>query len=209
MSRDERSEPCYTGGMWTKLRSALMGLDLEERILNGATCASLLFLFFPWLSGQFLGGDPVSYSGLEFYISYIGATILIIQIGMLLITFLPILGGPVLVKRPWRAGIRLWLAAQAAVLTIASLSVLTRVTYEFRGLEIRFGVYVSLVCALIATLYAFLLWQEEHQKEVHDLFHHPEDAAHVAPETPENRTQPPPPPPPPPPLQPEEHNIRL
>lgn len=193
--------------MRLKLKHALTGLDLEERILNGATAVSLVFLFFPWLSGQFLGGDPVSYSGLQFYVSYVGAAILLIQLVMLLITFLPMLGGPAIVKRPWRASVRLWLAAQSAVLTLASLSVLTRVTYEFRGLEIRFGVYFSLVCSLIATLYAFLLWQEEHRKEVQDLFHHPEDTA-APPPAPEIRTTLPPPPPPPP-LQPEEHNIRL
>lgn len=197
--------------MWTKLKNALTGLDLEERILNGAMLASLVFLFFPWLSGQFLGGDPVSYSGLQFYVSYIGATILILQIAILLITFLPMVGGPIIVKRPWRAVVRLWLSLQVAVLTLASLSVLTRVTYEFRGLGIRYGVYFSLVCSLIATLYAFLQWQEECRSEVQGLFHHPEDVTHVpAPEPEVVRTQPlPPPPPPPPPLQPEEHNLRM
>ena len=196
--------------MWLKAKNALTGLDLEERILNGATLASLVFLFFPWLSGQFLGGDPVSYSGLQFYVSYIGAAILILHVVILLITFLPILGGPVIVKRPWRATARLWMASQAAVLTLASLSVLTRVTYEFRGLDIRYGVYFSLVCSLIATLYAFLQWQEERRKEVQDLFHHPEDSAHVPVPEPEVRTQPlPPPPPPPPPLQPEDHHLRM
>ncbi len=196
--------------MWSKIRLALTGLDLEERILNGAIVGSLVFLFFPWLSGQFLGGDPVSYSGLQFYVSYIGATILILQVILLLITLLPMLGGPVIVKRPWKAVTRLWLCAQVAVLTLASLSVLTRVTYEFRGLSLRYGVYFSLVCSLIATLYAFLQWQEERRKEVQELFHHPEDVtpAHVP--EPEIRTQSlPPPPPPPPPLQPEDHHLRL
>lgn len=195
--------------MWTKVRLALVGLDLEERILNGATLAAIVFLFFPWLSGQFLGGDPVSYSGLQFYVSYIGAGILLLHLVILLITLLPLLGGPTIVRRAWKAIARLWLASQAAVLTLASLSVLTRVTYEFRGLNVRYGVYFSLVCSVIATLYAFLQWQEERRKEVHEVFHHPEDVTH-APVQPEIRTQPaPPPPPPPPPLPPEEHNLRL
>ncbi len=198
--------------MWKNAQRALAALDLEERILNGAILASLVFLFFPWLSGQFLGGDPVSYSGLQFYVSYIGGTILVLQIFILLITFMPILGGPQIVKRAMRSSVRLWACLQVAVLTIASLSVLTRVTYEFRGLGIRYGVYFSLVCSLIAALYAFLQWQEERRTEVQDLFHHPEDQTHHVP-TPvqEIRTQTvvPPPPPPPPPLQAEDHNIRL
>ena len=97
------------------------------------------------------------------------------------------------------------------MLVLAALSVLTRVTYEFRGLSIRYGVYFALVCALISALYAFLQWQEERRREVQDLFHHPEDAVHVAPPAqPDLRAQhAPPPPPPPPPLPPEEHNLRL
>ncbi len=196
--------------MWQKLRTALLALDLEERILNSATLGALVFLFFPWLSGQFLGGDPVSYNGLQFYVSYIGGTILVLHVVVLLITFLPIVGGPSIVKRPAKAVARLWLTAQAAVLTLASLSVLTRVTYEFRGLGVRYGIYFSLVCGLVATLYAFLQWQEERRKEVQDLFHHPEDVTHVPVPQPEIRTQSvPPPPPPPPPLQPEDHNLRM
>jgi hypothetical protein len=196
--------------MWKKLQTALSSLDLEERILNGATIGAIVFLFFPWLSGQFLGGDPVSYSGLQFYVSYIGGAILLLHVVTLLVTFLPMVGGPAIVKRSWRSVARLWLTLQAAVLTMASLSVLTRVTYEFRGLSVRYGVYFSLVCGLVAALYAFLQWQEERRKEVHDLFHHPEDVTHTPVPQPELRTQPlPPPPPPPPPLQPEEHNLRM
>lgn len=195
--------------MWSNVKRALAALDLEERILNGSTLASVVFLFFPWMSGQLAGRDPVSYSGLEFYVSYIGGTILIIQIAILLMTILPIVGAPVMIRREWRHTIRLWLAIQAPVLILASLSVLTRVTYEFRGLSIRYGVYFSLVCALISALYAFLQWQEERRKEVQDLFHHPEDVATPV-QQPEIRSQQaPPPPPPPPPLQPEDHNLRL
>lgn len=197
--------------MWNNVRRALASLDLEERILNGAVLASLVFLFFPWMSGQFLGGDPVSYSGLQFYVSYIGGAILVLQVFILLLTILPVVGGPALVKRSARATVRLWACVQVAVLTVASLSVLTRVTYEFRGLGIRYGVYFSLVCSLIAALYAFLQWQEERRTEVQDLFHHPEDQSHAVPAPKEDiRVQAtPPPPPPPPPLPAEDHNLRL
>lgn len=197
--------------MWTNVKRALTALDLEERILNGSTLASLVFLFFPWLSGDIAGREPVSYSGFESYVSYLGGAILLLQLAILLMTLLPIVGAPVMIRRESRATIRLWLAIQAAVLILAALSVLTRVTYEFRGLSIRYGVYFALVCALISALYAFLQWQEERRKEVQDLFHHPEDPGHAipAPQHDLRAPQAPPPPPPPPPLTPEEHNLRL
>lgn len=198
--------------MWTTIRRAIGSLELEERILNASTLASLVFLFFPWLSGQFLGGDPVSYSGMQFYVSYIGMMILILQIMILLLTFLPLLGGPVIVRRSQRDTFRLWLSIQVAVLTIASLSVLTRVTYEFRGLSIRYGVYISLVCSLIGLLYSFLQWQAGRLTASHDLFHHPEDQHRPVStvHTSDLHAQTlPPPPPPPPPLQAEEHHLRI
>lgn len=195
--------------MWSKMRNSLVHLGLEERILNGASIAAIVCLFFPWLSGEYLGREEVSYTGMQFYVSYIGATVLILHIVILLITILPILGGPSIVRRPWKSVVRLMLASHASVLTLASLSVLTRVTYEFARMEVRFGVYFTLVCSLIATLYAFLQWQEERQSPTQELFHHPEDAPAPMPNQPDLGIGTPPLPPPPPPLQPEEHNIRL
>lgn len=198
--------------MWNRIKHALAALDLEERILNGSTLASLIFLFFPWLSGETLSREHVTYSGLQSYVSYLGWSVLLLHFAILLMTLLPLAGLPSFVRREWKMTVRLWLSTQAAVLILASLSVLARVTYEYTAFSIRYGVYFSLVGALIATLYSFLQWQEERATIATEVFHHPEDTAHHAPSPqPEIRMHSTlPPPPPPPPLPPEDHNnLRL
>ena len=72
-------------------------------------------------------------------------------------------------------------------------------------MEIRFGIYVTLVGSLVATLYAYLRFQEQRKSSVQELFHHPEDSEQV-PERNESAPVPPPPPPPPAP-EPEEHRL--
>lgn len=183
------------------------GLSLEERILNAAVIISLASVFFPWLSGEWPGGDTIGYSGFGFYTSFIGIVVFLCLLIILLMTALPFFGGPVLFRRKHRENVRFFLALQVTILLLAALSVLTKVTYEFSRIEIRYGIYVTLIGSIIVTIYAFLRWQEEKKTETHDLFHHPEDM-HPLNERQELNLHTPPPPPPPPPLEPEELHIR-
>lgn len=193
--------------MASRLQRILQSLDLEERILNGAALFALIALFFPWLSGEWIGGETVHYTGLNFYTSFIGMIIFLLLLFLLALTAIPLLGGPIILKKRQKEMTRLCVASQITILTLASLSVLTEVTYEFSRIEIRFGIYSTLVGSLIATLYSFLKWQECHRQETHDLFRHPEDP--TPPSERQETTNPlPPPPPPPPPLPPEEHHLR-
>ncbi len=193
--------------MASRLQRILQSLDLEERILNGAAFFSLIALFFPWLSGEWIGGETVNYTGLSFYTSFIGMIIFILLLFLLALTAVPLLGGPIVLKRRQKEITRLCVASQITILTLAALSVLTEVTYEFSRIEIRFGIYSTLVGSLIATLYSFLKWQEYHRQEAQDLFRHPEDPTPLS-ERQETISPLPPPPAPPPPLPPEEHHLR-
>ena len=176
-------------------------MELEEKILNGAVILGLVCLFFPWFSGEWLGGDTISYSAFGFYISFLGIAVAGMLLFTLLILLVPLLGGPVLIRRRNRDLVRLILTALSSILTLSALSVLTKVTFEFSRMEIRYGIYGTMVGCIVATLYAFLSWQEFRKSQVQELFHHPED--HAAPEE-DHR---PPPPPPPPAPEPEEHRL--
>lgn len=191
--------------MVSKLKRMWAMLDLEERILNGAAIVSLAAIFLPWLSGEWLGGDTVTYTGFSFYTSFIGIVVFLLFVAILLITFLPLFGGPVLIRRKHRDVVRFCLAAQSAILLLAALSVLTKVTYEFSRIEIRFGIYVALVGSIITVIYAFIRWQEDMKSGSQEVFHHPDDH-HPVNEKAETTFGTPPPPPPPPPLRPEEHH---
>lgn len=191
--------------MVSKMKRIWSTVDLEERILNGAALIALVSIFLPWLSGEWLGGDSVTYTGFGFYTSFIGIVVFILMLLVVLITIVPLLGGPILIRRRYRESVRLYLASQISVLLLAALSVLTKVTYEFSRIEIRFGIYLTLIGSIIVSVYAFLRWQEERKTQAHGVFHHPEDPVAVN-ERPESFLTPPPPPPPPP-LEPEEYHL--
>ncbi len=192
--------------MASRFFRALLLLELEERILNGASLVALISVFLPWLSGEWLGGDSVTYTGIHFYTAFLGIAVLLLHAFILSITIVPLTGRPGFLKKRHKEILRLYASTQATVLVLAALTVLMKVTFEFSRMEVRFGIYVALIGSIVTMIYAFLKYQEQRRMEVQELFHHPDD--HV---DPGNRTEAPlsapPPPPPPPPLEPEEHHL--
>lgn len=184
----------------------LVSLELEEKILNCGAFVALLGVFLPWIGGEQLGGELVSFSGFGFYTTVIGIAVFGLELFVLLITLVPLTGGPPLVRKRSRELVRLLLTGQATILILAALSVLIRVTIvDLRRMEIRFGIYVALIGALVALFEAFLRFQEQRRSAVQELFHHPEQSERTTGK--EEFYEAPPPPPPPPPPQPEEHRM--
>lgn len=190
--------------MLERLKKAYATMDLEERMVNGSALFALLGTFLPWLSGEWLGGDAVTFNAFGFYTSFIGLVIFLLLNFVLVISLAPPLGGPRLIRRENTCRIRLFALLQTSILLLATLSVLANVTLEFTRIEIRFGIYVALIGSLVSTLYGFLQYKEEKRKEVESFFKHPEDEA---PQIEQKKVPLTPPPPPPPPLEAEEHRI--
>lgn len=181
-------------------------LELEEKILNGAAIISLIGVFLPWISGEWLGAEAESnYSGFGFFTSFLGLVTFFLLVILLAITVVPTLGGPVLIRKKHRDFVRLLLSSQAAVLVLASLSVLTRITFEFSRMHVRFGIYITLIGCIITSLYSFLRFHAYRSETAHGFFRHPEDTA----EPPEKQEMMAPPPPPPPPAPPAVEDHRL
>lgn len=148
----------------------ILRLELEEKILNASVLVALVSLFFPWLSGEWLGGEFVSFSGLGFYTSFIGVMILLLLLFTLLITVIPAASGHAIIHRDQIHIVRLVTTGMATILTFAVWTVLTRITFEFSRLEIHFGLYVTMLGSLVATFYAFLLRKEMHRTNVREFF---------------------------------------
>jgi hypothetical protein len=180
-------------------------MEPEEQFLNGGALLTIIGVFLPWMSGEWLGGDTVTYSGFSFYTSFLGIAIFLLQLFLVLVTLVPLSGGPVVIKKRHREVVRFYTASIAAILVLAALSVLMKVTFEFSRMEVRFGIYVTLIGSLVTLVYAFLRLQEQRKSQVQELFHHPEDQ-HQREEAKETYLAPPPPPPPPAPA-PEEHRL--
>lgn len=192
--------------MPSKFLRSILALELEERILNAAAVIAAASVFLPWMSGEWLGGDAVTYTGFGFYTSFLGLTVFLLNLALVLMTLVPLLGGPVLVRKRYREVLRLVISAQASVLVLAALSVLTKVTFEFSRMEVRFGIYFCLVGNLVALFETVLRFLEQRRSSAQELFHHPEDAESPV-DRKESLTPVPPPPPPPPPPAPEEHPL--
>ena len=154
-----------------RIRHILALLDLEERILVTGTLIGITGIFFPWISGQWLGGDRVSYGGFGFFTAFIGITIFVLDIFILFMTLSPLTGGPNVFSHKIRDYVRFLTAVQAAILALAALSVLTKVTFEFSRVEIRFGIYTTLIGNVAASLYAFLTMKQQEKSGIEELFH--------------------------------------
>ena len=195
--------------MYEKILRALRGMELEEKILHSGVLLCLVSLVLPWIGGQTYGIDQ-EWNGFGFHTGYIGHEILLIQLFIISMTFSPMLGGPIIVRRSRRSTIRLLLSIVSTVLLITAFTVILRLTSEVSGVEIRFGMYLSIVGSAVTTLYSFLRYQEEILAESRALFHHPDESSlqkiSSKPEPQLEESLPPPPPPPtPPPL--EEHTF--
>ncbi|MCK5018576.1 MAG: hypothetical protein KAS32_16060 [Candidatus Peribacteraceae bacterium] len=153
----------------------VIGLELEEKILNIGVLAGMLGILFPWIGGEWLGGETVHYAGFQFYTGYIGIALFFLFGSVLLVTILPLAGSSSFIKKKNKDTFRMLVTSLATILTIASLSVLTKTTREFVRMDLRFGVYITLIGGLVASLYSFLRYQEQKKKEVKDLFHYQED----------------------------------
>lgn len=170
--------------MSSRFARILRALDTEERILAAAALGALFSVFLPWLSGEWLGGDTVSFSGIRFYTSLIGIAIALLHGSIFTLTVLPALSRTHPPRYDGYAALRFIMALVATVLSLAALSVLVRITYEFPRMSIHAGVYLTFIGSLICTFYA---WWAQRKQEDHNTRH---DATRR-----EETLEPPPPPP--------------
>ncbi len=157
--------------MSAKFVRKISRLSLEEKILNGGALIVVIGTFFPWISGEWLGGEIASFSGLGFYTAFLGAAVLALNIAILVITLVPLTGGPTLFKSSKRNVVRLSISSVSTILLLGVLSVLTQFTFEFSRMEIRFGIYMTLIGSIVTTLYCFLRLQEHTKRQAREFFH--------------------------------------
>lgn len=189
--------------MQSRILRGLLALDLGEQILNAGAAVSVLSVAFPWIGGDWLGGDTVSYTGFGFYTAFIGIAVFLLNAAILLITLIPLSGGPVLIRKRYRDTVRLSLSAASCLLVLAALSVLMRVTLEFTRMDVRFGIYMCLIGSIVAVFESFIRFVEQWKTLTEEPKHDPD-------ETPLRRHPPEPtrdPPPPPPAPAAEDHRI--
>lgn len=181
--------------MLARILRKFLRLELEDRILFCGSFVGFAGVFLPWISGEWLGGEPLSASGFGFFTSFLGITVFLCHLVLLLEVLVPLTGGPRIIREPHVGTVRLTLAALATVLVLAALSILTKITFEFSRMEVRFGIYVSLIGSSIALLYSFLKEQEQRRSSIRAFFHYPEESSKMRPSQPLVSSSSPPSPP--------------
>ncbi|OGJ53971.1 hypothetical protein A3D11_04430 [Candidatus Peribacteria bacterium RIFCSPHIGHO2_02_FULL_49_16] len=160
MFNDQFSSMLHEHTMNMSFLRNIRNLDIGERMLNSAALVSIIGIFLPWISGQWLGGESIRYSGLHFYTSSIGWSVFVLNTFIFSITAVPLIK-----NGAWRLQkkdlIRLLCALQSSILLLAALSILTKFTFEFSRLDVRFGIYVALFGSLFVTFESFCKWKEQ------------------------------------------------
>jgi len=191
----------------SSLLRAIRYLEIEEKILNLGALVAIIGIFVPWFGGEWFG-EPAVWSGFQFYTSFVGLLIFLGHLFVLSITVFPLMGYQI-IKPAIRDLLRLVVSLECVLLTIVSWSVLTNISFDRSQMQIRFGIYLTLVGSIVASLYAFLRVHQQRKRRVQELFHHPEDQGREPPllRPIEKQDDKPPPPPPPPPSEPEEPRL--
>lgn len=174
---------------------AVKYLEIEEKILNLGSVVAIIGVFMPWFGGEWFGESRV-WTGFGFYTSFVGLMIFLAHLFTLSLTVLPMLGYT-LVGTSLRHLLRFIVGMESVLLSIVVLSVLTNISFDFSQVEIRFGIYLTLVGSIVVSLYSFLRMQQLRKRSVEELFQHP-SAPEALPLRPERISTPPLPPPPPP-----------
>jgi hypothetical protein len=182
----------------TSLLRSLHHLEIEEKILNGCALIAMVGVFLPWFGGIWYG-EPTVWTGFGFYTSFVGLLIFLSCAFILAITILQVLGYQVM-RSNVRDLVRLVVGLECVLMTIIVWSVLTNVAFQRPQMEIRFGIYLTLIGSIVVSLYAFLRVQQQRRRSVEELFHHPEESVppHSRKPAMPRRDIPEPPPPPPP-----------
>ncbi|MBN1258518.1 hypothetical protein JXA05_02045 [Candidatus Peregrinibacteria bacterium] len=150
-------------------------LSPEEKVAGLGMLVALVALFMPWYSVVFtFDKKSVSQSGFAGDLGVLGFIIFI----MVILAALTLTGEYLHFRLP-RLGygkeqILLFLMGESAFLTLIAIAVYTKRSLEFTSAELRFGIYLALVGALLSTFAVYAQMQKFRKKDVESFFEHPE-----------------------------------
>jgi hypothetical protein len=147
----------------------LRQLEIEEKILNLAALVAVLGVSMPWFGGEWFG-EPTVWTGFQFYTSFAGLLVFLSHVFILSLTVLPMMGHHI-IRPSLRDAVRMIVALSCVLTLIIVWSVLTNIAFDRAQMEIRFGIYLSLVGSIVVSLYAFLRLQQQRKKQVKEFFH--------------------------------------
>lgn len=158
-----------------RIKHTFLRLSAEEKVAGAGALLVLIGIFMPWYSVVMsFDKKNISENGLSGDIGVIGFVILL----MVILALLVLIGEHLHIKIPklgyTREQMLFFLMGQSAFLVLLCIAVYTKRSLEFTDAELRFGIYLALVGAFLATFAIFSQIQKLKNKEIQEFFEHEE-----------------------------------
>lgn len=165
-------------------------LPIEEKIINSAYSIAIISVFLPWLAGNSVSGEVITYNGFSFHAGIMGLVSFLLALFCLAIKITPLLFGKQLIRFDRQEYVRFHTTAAMLIIILCALSVYASISWEIERLDIHFGLYLNLASSIVACVYTFLLWRSA---ELHPIEHRTEEVMNDQEQPPVIKTAVPPP----------------
>jgi len=152
----------------------LFRLSGEEKAIGIGGLAVVLGVFMPWYTVVMNFDKEVTESGFSGDLGILGFVVF-----LLMLLVLGFLMGDHLHFRLPRFGLKkenilLFLSGESAFLLLLALAIFTKRSLDFTNAELRFGLYMALIGAVLSAFAAFAQIQKLQKKETKEFFEHEE-----------------------------------
>ncbi len=150
----------------------LLRLSTEEKVIGIGGLAVILSVFMPWYSVVLSFEKGVTESGFSGDLGVVGFVVFLLT----LISLGFLMGDHLHFRLPrfgfGKEAIILFFSAESAFLLLLEVAIFTKRSLDYTNAEIRFGLYMALIGAVLATFAAFAQIQKLNKKEANAFFEH-------------------------------------
>lgn len=144
---------------WKDFKKAVQELEFEEKIIGYASIALIISCFVPWFNGPDFTADGryISFNGFQndaFIIGFLIFSLGLINFGIIL--------SRIFQKSLPRISmsydmLMTYMGGEMLIFTIIGFFVYTKKSYSYAAASVRYGVYLTMFCALVITFFSWIL----------------------------------------------------
>jgi hypothetical protein len=163
---------------WKEIKAKMIRLPFEEKVIATSSLALLMSCFLPWSRWMDTLDKTkvINMNALQGLGYILGYCVLILAVFSLILTLADVLefNLPKFLNNPKR--IYQYIGGQAVFIITIALLIYTQMSIEFSWVEVRFGLYLSLMSAMFITAFGYIFIQKikeaEAKRKAHEIFEH-------------------------------------
>lgn len=166
-----------------RLKHLFLRLSSEEKVTFIGTLLVLVGSFMPWYQVKLTvdEGRRVIENGFSGDLGVLGLVVFLVSLLGLLVLTGEHLGFRLPTFGYQKERVVLFLMGQSAFLLLLLIAIYTKRSFDFTDAELRFGLYMAFIGAILATLSAWALIQKLKRRETEAFFKHEEEVKLEAP----------------------------